>query len=261
MSTAYFDLQPEFHFFLPRDKRDVTIALAFKGRQSLKHLIESLGVPHTEVGQVTVNGQARSLDSLPHNGDRIEIRPAAPGCPLEARFLLDSHLGRLASYLRMLGFDCLYNNDYGCVVGNHYGCVVGNHYHDDGIAGILAEDPRILLTRDRRLLMRKVVQYGYCLRSLDPPEQLIEVVRRFDLSGKTTPFHRCLRCNHPLEPVSKETVLDRLEPLTKIHFDEFHLCPACDQVYWKGSHVERMERLIESVNGSSKSYHKGISNG
>ena len=89
MSTAYFDLQPEFHFFLPRDKRDVTIALAFKGRQSLKHLIESLGVPHTEVGQVTVNGQARSLDSLPHNGDRIEVRPAAPSCPLEARFLLE----------------------------------------------------------------------------------------------------------------------------------------------------------------------------
>ena len=231
MSMAYFDLQPELHCFLPRDKRNVTIALAFKGRQSLKHLIESLGVPHTEVGQVTANEQARSMDSFPHNGDRIEVRAAAPGCPLEARFLLDSHLGRLAAYLRMLGFDCLYNNDY----------------HDDEIAGILAEDARILLTRDRRLLMRKVVQYGYCLRSLEPPQQLTEVVRRFDLADKIRPFHRCLRCNHPLQPVSKETVLDRLEPLTKIHFDEFSLCPACDQVYWKGSHVERMEKLIESV--------------
>jgi len=245
MSMAYFDLQPELHCFLPRDKRNVTIALAFKGRQSLKHLIESLGVPHTEVGQVTVNGQARGLDSVPHNGDRIEVRAAAPGCPIEPRFLLDSHLGRLAAYLRMSGFDCLYNNDY----------------HDDEIAGILAEDARILLTRDRRLLMRKVVQYGYCLRSLEPPQQLTEVVRRFDLADKIRPFHRCLRCNHPLQPVSKETVLDRLEPLTKIHFDEFHLCPACDQVYWKGSHVERMGRLIESVSGSSKSYQKGISNG
>ena len=242
---AYFDFHPELHCFLPRDKRNVTLALAFKGRQSLKHLIESLGVPHTEVGQVTVNGQARGLDSVPHNGDRIEVRAAAPGCPLEARFLLDSHLGRLAAYLRMSGFDCLYNNDY----------------HDDEIAGILAEDARILLTRDRRLLMRKVVQYGYCLRSLEPPQQLTEVVRRFDLADKIRPFHRCLRCNHPLQPVSKETVLDRLEPLTKIHFDEFHLCPACDQVYWKGSHVERMGRLIESVSGSSKSYQKGISNG
>jgi len=231
MSMAYFDLQPELHCFLPRDKRNVTIALAFKGRQSLKHLIESLGVPHTEVGQVTANEQARSMDSFPHNGDRIEVRAAAPGCPLEARFLLDSHLGRLAAYLRMLGFDCLYRNDY----------------DDAELAELVQREKRILLSRDRRLLMRKVVQYGYCLRSLEPPEQLTEVVRRFDLADKIRPFHRCLRCNGALQPVSKETVLDRLEPLTKIHYDEFSLCPACDQVYWKGSHVERMEKLIESV--------------
>jgi len=231
MSMAYFDFHPELHCFLPRDKRNVTLALAFKGRQSLKHLIESLGVPHTEVGQVTVNGQARGLDSVPHNGDRIEVRAAAPGCPLEARFLLDSHLGRLAAYLRMLGFDCLYRNDY----------------DDAELAELVQREKRILLSRDRRLLMRKVVQYGYCLRSLEPPEQLTEVVRRFDLADKIRPFHRCLRCNGALQPVSKETVLDRLEPLTKIHYDEFSLCPACDQVYWKGSHVERMEKLIESV--------------
>ena len=228
---AYFDFQPELHCFLPRDKRNVTLALAFKGRQSLKHLIESLGVPHTEVGQVTVNGQARGLDSVPHNGDRIEVRAAAPGCPIEPRFLLDSHLGRLAAYLRMLGFDCLYRNDY----------------DDAELAELVQREKRILLSRDRRLLMRKVVQYGYCLRSLEPPEQLTEVVRRFDLADKIRPFHRCLRCNGALQPVSKETVLDRLEPLTKIHYDEFSLCPACDQVYWKGSHVERMEKLIESV--------------
>jgi len=228
---AYFDFHPELHCFLPRDKRNVTLALAFKGRQSLKHLIESLGVPHTEVGQVTVNGQARGLDSVPHNGDRIEVRAAAPGCPIEPRFLLDSHLGRLAAYLRMLGFDCLYRNDY----------------DDAELAELVQREKRILLSRDRRLLMRKVVQYGYCLRSLEPPEQLTEVVRRFDLADKIRPFHRCLRCNGALQPVSKETVLDRLEPLTKIHYDEFSLCPACDQVYWKGSHVERMEKLIESV--------------
>ena len=228
---AYFDFHPELHCFLPRDKRNVTLALAFKGRQSLKHLIESLGVPHTEVGQVTVNGQARGLDSVPHNGDRIEVRAAAPGCPVEPRFLLDSHLGRLAAYLRMLGFDCLYRNDY----------------DDAELAELVQREKRILLSRDRRLLMRKVVQYGYCLRSLEPPEQLTEVVRRFDLADKIRPFHRCLRCNGALQPVSKETVLDRLEPLTKIHYDEFSLCPACDQVYWKGSHVERMEKLIESV--------------
>jgi uncharacterized protein with PIN domain len=228
MSLAFFTFHPELHFFLPPNKRNITIALPFKGRQTLKHLVESLGVPHTELGEITVNGQARGLDHVPHNGDRIELR-AASGCPSEPRFLLDSHLGRLAAYLRMSGFDSLYENNYS----------------DDSIAEILVADPRILLTRDRRLLMRKAVCYGYCLRSLEPPEQLAEVLRRFDLADKVTPFRRCLRCNHSLQAVSKEAVLDRLEPLTRLYFDEFYLCSTCNQVYWKGSHVVRMQKIIE----------------
>jgi uncharacterized protein with PIN domain len=145
--------------------------------------------------------------------------------------LLDCHLGRLTAHLRMLGFDCLYQNDY----------------DDSNLAGILQREPRILLTRDRRLLMRKVVQHGYCLRSLQPLEQLTEVIRRFDLANEFHPFHRCLKCNHPLEPVDKSAILNRLEPLTKKYFDEFHLCPSCGQVYWKGSHYERMERVVEQI--------------
>jgi len=128
----------------------------------------------------------------------------------------------------MLGFDCLYQNDY----------------NDPDMADIVQCEERILLTRDRRLLMRKIIRYGYCLRSLDPLEQLTEVIQRFELTGRIQPFHRCLRCNHPLEPVDKEFIISRLEPLTKKHFDEFHLCPACGQIYWKGSHYERMQRLI-----------------
>jgi uncharacterized protein with PIN domain len=95
--------------------------------------------------------------------------------------------------------------------------------------------------------MRKSVTDGYCLRSLDSLEQLSEVVKRFDLAQRAVPFHRCLRCNHLLEPISKEAVLDRLEPLTKKYFDEFHICPACGQIYWKGSHYEKMEKLVEEV--------------
>jgi uncharacterized protein with PIN domain len=145
--------------------------------------------------------------------------------------LLDNHLGRLAAYLRMLGFDCLYHNDYS----------------DEELAEILQHEERILLTRDRRLLMRNVVSHGYCPRSLDSLEQLTEVIQRFELAKRIQPFHRCLRCNHPLEPVSKEAVLDRLEPLTRLYFDEFQICPDCKQIYWKGSHYERMERLIEQI--------------
>jgi uncharacterized protein with PIN domain len=159
------------------------------------------------------------------------VQPAANECPVPPRFLLDNHLGRLASHLRMLGFDCLYRNDF----------------EDLEMSQIVQREERILLTRDRRLLMRKAVAYGYCLRSLDPQEQTIEVLRRFDLASEIIPFSRCLRCNHPLEPVGKEAVLERLEPLTRKYFDEFQICPACRQIYWKGSHYEHMLELIRRV--------------
>lgn len=205
----------------------------FRGRQSIKHLAESLGVPHPEIGQVQVNAQESALDRIVQDGDRVEIHPAPDGCPVEPRFILDNHLGRLAAYLRMLGFDCLYHNDYS----------------DEQLADVLRHEERILLTRDRRLLMRKVVTYGYCPRSLVPLEQLAEVIARFDLQNRITPFHRCLRCNHPLEPVEKQAVLHRLERLTRLYFEEFKLCPACGQIYWKGSHYHRMQKLIEGMAG------------
>ena len=228
MSTAYFDFTESLNYFLPRLQRNENIPLAFQGRQSLKHLIESLGVPHTEAGSVLVNGESRELSHIPRDGDRIEVRSEAAPPPIEPRFILDGHLGRLNAYLRMLGFDCLYQNDY----------------DDKDLAKLIQHEERILLTRDRRLLMRKVVKYGYCPRSLDPTVQLTEIAQRFDLAGKIVPFHRCLRCNHLLEPVSKEAILERLEPLTKKHFDDFRICPACKQIYWKGSHYERMQKLI-----------------
>jgi uncharacterized protein with PIN domain len=131
----------------------------------------------------------------------------------------------------MLGFDCLYKNDF----------------TDDELAQILQRQERILLSRDRRLLMRKVVVHGYCPRSLEPLEQLAEVVERFALLTQISPFHRCLRCNHPLETVSKDAILERLEPLTKLYFDEFQICPSCSQIYWKGSHYERMQDLITKL--------------
>ena len=205
--------------------------MEFRGQQSIKHLAESLGVPHPEIGRVQINGQEGILRTFTQDGDRVEIHPIQNGCPIEPRFLLDNHLGRLAAYLRMLGFDCLYRNDY----------------EDQELAEILQREERILLTRDRRLLMRKVVRYGYCPRSLDSLEQLGEIIQRFDLIQRIIPFRRCLRCNHPLEAVSKEAVLDRLEPLTKLYFDEFQICPNCNQIYWKGSHYERMQEIVEKL--------------
>ena len=228
MSTAYFLFQGRLNDFLQRPQKEKQISIGFRGRQSIKHLAESLGVPHPEIGRVQVNAWDQALDTIAQDGDRVEVSPIENGCPIEPRCVLDCHLGRLTAHLRMLGFDCLYENDY----------------DDSRIAEIIQGEERILLTRDRRLLMRKVVRYGYCLRSLDPFEQLTEVIQRFDLKDKFQPFHRCLRCNHPLEAVDKAVIQDRLEPLTKKYFDEFHICPNCRQIYWKGSHYEQMQKVL-----------------
>ena len=235
MPAARFDFPPELRFFLSPQFRQGSFLYTFELGQSVKHLVESFGVPHTEIGQIAVNENAAGLDYLVQDGDQVTIFPVAPaqGIPPSGPcFVLDNHLGRLAAYLRMLGFDCLYRNDL----------------QDEELAHIASQDERILLTRDRRLLMRRVVHYGYCLRSLDSRRQVREVLRRYNLSGRIAPFRRCLRCNASLEPVSKETILDRLQPLTRLYYAEFHLCPACGQVYWKGSHHERMLALIAQLN-------------
>jgi uncharacterized protein len=234
MSAAYFRFFGRLGDFLPRGQRDQIIAVDFQERQSIKHLAESLGVPHPEIGQVLVNGQEGTLGTITQDGDRVDLHPIPNGHPVEPRFVLDNHLGRLTAYLRMLGFDCLYRNDY----------------NDEELAETSQTEERILLSRDRRLLMRKSVTYGYCLRSLDSLEQLTEIIQRFDLIKRVIPFHRCLRCNHLLAPVAKEAILDRLEPLTKLYFDEFQICPACKQIYWKGSHYEKMRGLIEQMTRS-----------
>lgn len=231
VSTAYFSFIGRLKDFLPREQKDQTIRVEFQERQSIKHLVESLGVPHPEIGVVRINDQVGTLRSITQDDDHVEVHPVPNEYPMEPRFILDNHLGRLTAYLRMLGFDSLYRNDYA----------------DEELAETAQREERILLSRDRRLLMRKAVIHGYCLRSLDSFEQLTEVIQRFELTRHLKPFHRCLRCNHPLEPVTKEAVLDRLEPLTKLYFDEFQICPACKQIYWKGSHYEKMEKLIDQI--------------
>lgn len=235
MNSANFHFLAELNDFLPSGKRHSAFDYAFKENPAAKHLIEALGVPHTEVAGLRVNGRPAPLSYRVQTGDQIEVIPASQtGEDLpdpEPCFILDNHLGQLAIYLRILGFDCLYRNDY----------------QDEELSQVASQEGRILLTRDRRLLMRKIVVYGYSVRSLEPRQQLREVVQRFDLRQKIAPFQRCLRCNHPLQPVSKEAILDRLEPLTKRYYNEFHICPGCNQIYWKGSHYERMQSLIKTI--------------
>ena len=235
LATFYF--LAELNEFLSPFRRNKTVSLSFRGNQSVKHLVESLGVPHTEVGRILVNSNPADFSYIVQDGDQVQIYPVE-ACeeqpdkpPNGAKFILDNHLGRLAVYLRMLGFDALYHNNY----------------QDGELALVCSQEGRILLTRDRRLLMRNSVVYGYCVRSKIPREQLVEVLRRYNLFSLITPFKRCMRCNGLLVAVPKEDVLHRLEPLTKKYFDEFCICQDCDQIYWRGSHYQRMQQLIEQV--------------
>jgi uncharacterized protein with PIN domain len=240
MEEANFVFLGDLVEFLPLKQRCQEVHLVFEDHQTIKHLIESLGIPHVEVGEMVVNGSLVGPEYLPRTGDRIEIRPFTPGWEEEPRFLLDNHLGRLAAQLRMLGFDCLYRNDF----------------EDAEMAELLWKDPRILLTRDRRLLMRKTIQFGYCVRSLDPDRQILELVERFDLARWARPFRRCIHCNALLEAVDKSAVIDRLEPKTKLYYNEFSICPNCSKIYWKGSHWERMRATVTDVLSTRPAVHE-----
>ncbi len=240
---AIFHFYDQLNDFLARLHKDIDFPYQFASDQTIKHLVEALGVPHPEVEKILANGQSVNFSYLPKEGDYIEVYPVDLGAgqntvqeiplrpPNGPRFVLDLHLGRLAVYLRMLGFDTLYRNDF----------------PDEELAEISEAERRWLLTRDRRLLMRSAVTYGYWVRPKEPAGQLMEVARRFHLAGQITPFKRCMRCNGLLRPVPKSEIIDQLLPLTKKYYEDFHICPDCGQIYWRGSHYERMQALVEQV--------------
>ncbi len=241
MAQVRFRFYEELNDFLPKQRRKVEFAQAFEGRRSVKDLIESLGVPHAEIEVILVNGESVGFDRIVADGDRVSVYPmfealdVAPLLRLRERslrepcFALDVPLGTLTRYLRLCGFDAWYQNDAS----------------DAALAALAARERRILLTRDRALLKRRIVSHGYFVRAARPREQLCEVSARLQLGGLIQPFRRCLRCNGELHAVDKERVLDRLEPETRRHHHEFRECAACRRLYWRGSHMKRMEALVE----------------
>ncbi|RAM49102.1 MAG: twitching motility protein PilT [Hapalosiphonaceae cyanobacterium JJU2] len=243
MARATFQFYAELNDFLPPNKRQVRIEHFYAEKASIKDMIEALGVPHPEVDCIKVNSVSVDFTYIVQDGDTINVYPISTieqtAClslvrpkPLNTIcFVLDIHLGKLASSLRLLGFDTLYQNNY----------------HDPELAEISSTQNRILLTRDKGLLMRSVVTYGYYVRNTDPQQQIVEVLRRFDLFDLVSPFKRCLRCNGILELVDKEAVIDQLPDTVVLYTDEFHRCQNCAQIYWKGSHYERLQRFIDGV--------------
>lgn len=226
----------ELNFFIKPSNRGKDIIIPIYPQQSIKDLIESMGVPHTEVDLILINGISVDFSYIVKNEDRVSVYPVFESFNIEQvtklrpeplrclNFILDVHLGKLTKDLRMLGFDSLYRNDY----------------RDSEIAEISHNEGRIVLTRDRGLLKRSIITRGYYLKSDNPKVQIKEVVNRFDLIPLCKPLTRCIRCNGILKHITKEEVLGELEPKTKKYFHEFYRCKSCMKIYWRGSHYEHM---------------------
>ena len=233
----------ELNDFLARERRQVAFDHAWDGRASVKDLLEGLGVPHGEVDLLLVNGESSDFDRLVEDGDRVAAYPVFEAFDIasetkvrpeplrETRFVLDVHLGRLAAFLRLAGFDALYRRD----------CA------DSDLAAISAALKRILLSRDQALLKRRIITHGYYVRSTDPAQQLAEVVRRFDLRRTARPFTRCTVCNGAVTTVSREEAGDRVPPLSRQLYDDFRRCQDCGRVYWKGTHYGRLRRVLDTA--------------
>jgi uncharacterized protein with PIN domain len=230
-------------------RSDPQICVELREPAAVKDVIEARGVPHPEVALILVDGASVSFEHRIRGGERIAVFPECDLLPVdqisrvlppvlgERRFVLDGHLGRLAAYLRALGYDTRYDNSA----------------TDSSLAECSLHERRILLTRDVGLLKRSIVDYGYWVRNTDPEAQLFEVAARHALSNGAAPFSRCVTCNGLLRDVDKASIEHLLLPRTRAHQHEFRQCIECDQIFWPGSHYDRMKRLIEAVMATRKS--------
>lgn len=250
--TARLTFHGDLTFFLRSINQTVERRLTEK--TSIKDVIESCGVPHPEVDLILIDGVPVDFTRTIEGEMNVDVYPveAAP-LPSPAqrlqqrgltRFVADGHLGKLTRDLRLLGFDVLYDRDPSDRQLLEL-ITLDQPSQSYGSAG--STGYRALLTRDRRLLMHSIVQHGYYLRSQEPLEQTTEVLRRFDLFDLIRPFTRCLRCNASLQPIDKNTVIDRLEPLTKIYYHDFRRCTGCEQLYWPGSHFGKLQTRIQEI--------------
>ncbi|WP_040792543.1 Mut7-C RNAse domain-containing protein [Nocardia paucivorans] len=233
----------ELNDFLRPDARYTVLRRPFRAHQTVKDVLEAVGIPHTEVDLVLVNGHPVDFAHRPTPGSRIAAYPVfetldigpvtrvRPHPLREPRFVADVNLGGLARLMRLMGLDvlCPWTAD------------------DATLARISAAEHRILLTRDRGLLKRRTVTHGVYIRADRPIDQIVELIHRLDLTGRLDPFARCLRCGGRVDPVTKTEVADRLEPLTHRYYDDFRRCRDCGQIYWSGSHRTRLDATVETI--------------
>lgn len=241
MVTATFRFYEELNDFLAPERRRGEFRVPCARAATTKHMIEALGVPHTEVELILVNGESVGFDRLLRDGDRVAVYPRFEAFditpllrvrewPLRVtRFVADAHLGGLAHLLRMAGFDTLYDNNY----------------QDSEIADIAIREARIVLTRDRELLKMRRLTHGCYVHTLKPEQQFREIVTRLDLGRSIRPFRLCMECNVPLRAVEKSEVFEQLPPSVQVNYERFTTCDLCGRVFWEGSHWKRMQALLD----------------
>ena len=242
LRSAEFRFYEELNDFLPAARRKVGFMQTFHGTPAVRDVIQAIGVPHTAVDLVLVDGRSVGFSHRLRGGERVAVYPVferleigpllrlRPRPLRRTRFVLDVHLGRLARYLRMLGFDCAYGTDW----------------DDLKIVECAQIEKRIILTRDIGILKQKRVSHGYWLRSAHPREQVVEVVDALDLRRQMKPFSRCMDCNGPIETADAAAVGSRIDPDIQRRFDAFWQCSDCGKVYWRGSHYRRMLQLVRT---------------
>lgn len=248
MVTATFRFYEELNTFLPPARRKRAFESACAQNATAKHMIEALGVPHTEVELILVNDESVGFDRLLQDGDRVAVYPkfeALDVTPLlrvrefplrTMHFVADAHLGGLSHLLRMAGFDTLYDN----------------HYHDSEIAAIAEKENRIVLTRDIELLKRRTITHGCYVHALKSTQQFKEIFDRLDLARSAEPFTLCMHCNAPLHAIDKALVEGRLPPRVRQHYQRFSTCDVCHRVFWEGSHWRSMQTLLNETMGSTQ---------
>jgi uncharacterized protein with PIN domain len=243
MHSIYLRFYEELNDFLPEEKKKKRFVHHFIDRTSVKDLIESLGVPHTEVDLILANDKSVNFKYLINDGDDISVYPVFESLDISnvqhlrpkplrnPKFVADVHLGRLTRYLRMMGFDVYYKNDLS----------------DEEIVKISLKERRAILTRDIGILKRTEVTHAYFIRTDKVEKQTEEVIIRFDLQNEIKEFSRCLECNELLKSIKKETIIEQLPPKVSQTHNEFYQCPSCKKIYWKGTHYQRMLSFIQSL--------------
>lgn len=243
MHTIYVRFYEELNDLLPDEKKKIRFEHHYLDRTSVKDLIESLGIPHTEIDLILVNGKSVGFDYIINDEDDISVYPVFESLDIkdvqhlraeplrEPRFIADVHLGRLVRYLRMLGQDVYYKSNL----------------NKEELVKLSLDEQRTILTMDKNLLKRNEITHGYLVRNSDPEKQVIEIVKRFQLKNQLKEFTRCLGCNLLLRRVEKGEIEFRLPQKVKKNQNEFYICKNCDKIYWKGTHFDRMKSLIQKI--------------